>query len=76
MSASTECEHFLNSIGLKNGSQIQKQEMTRAFFAGQWAMYCFQLSEVSALDDTQAERLLLTRVQELDAYFRTFSTRN
>ncbi len=75
--AKQEYNKFFKMIGLAHASDIQRQEMQRAFFAGQFSMFMFQLGEVAALDDDAAERALAARQAELESYFKAnFQQRN
>lgn len=79
MSAQSEFEKFLKDVGLdKPGTPaIQIQEMRRAFFAGQYSMFAFQITEVATKRDDEAEMLLAARQRELEDYFRSnFQKRN
>lgn len=58
--------------------QIQRQEMERAFYSGFFSALAWQLAEVAALPDAEAERLLAAGHEECELYFRTLAkaTRN
>lgn len=51
-------------------SQIQRQEMERAFYSGAGALFGLVVGEITALDDDKAEIALGAVRHEITDYFR------
>lgn len=51
--------------------EIQRQEMERAFYAGAFALFHNQITEVAAMDYAEAEVALTATRDEFEAYFVT-----
>lgn len=71
-----EWDDFAAKVGLSDAPDIQIQEMRRAFFAGQFAMFMFQMTEMCNLPDSLSELALDTRQRELKDFFSNFKNRN
>lgn len=79
MTAQQEWEKFAQMVGLNSQGtpEIQRTEMRRAFFAGQFAMFTFQIAEMAAAPDEEAMRMLKARENELNQFFTAnFKSRN
>jgi hypothetical protein len=70
--AQQEWQEFARMVGLPEPTapSIQRTEMRRAFYAGQFAMFTFQMSELVNVSDAQAEAGLAARQSELEQFFR------
>lgn len=70
--AQDEWMKFAEEIGLTKPDvpDTQRTEMRRAFYAGQLAMFAFQILEMAPLPTAQAERVLTARRTELYDFFR------
>lgn len=70
-------KEFYASIGLVDAPDIQKREMRRAFFAGQLAMFLFQMKHMANVADDLAMQMLADREGELRLFAKTnFGSRN
>lgn len=68
---------FSKAIGLSDASQLQNNEMRRSFFAGQLAMFHFQMKHMASVSDNLAMEMLGARDAELRLFAVTnFESRN
>jgi len=58
----------------RDASQVQRQEMERAFYSGALACFTLQIADIAALSDDAAEQAMQRLQTELEDYFRLLRT--
>lgn len=67
-------DQWAASVMPSGASQVQRQEMERAFFSGALSLYRLQIDDIMELSDNEAEKALSKVRVELADYFRLLGT--